>query len=296
MPSSLMAVLPRSAFFALLLLLAAGCADSVSPTFDADKPYTLYGVLDPTAERQALRVVPFAPDLNPQEPGPLGAVVTSTDLVTGETITWRDSLVTFGDGRFGYVYIADFRPVYRRPYRIDARRPDGAVSKAEVPVPPFVIPLPRSIRTSVGSVEVSAIWPGAPRINAAQAVFVLADADCNTITEVVPVSLTSEPFEFGWETTSDFLVDAQAVLDNLSPNNNVALVDLRLRAVVSSEDWVPEGGTYDPEILVDPNALTNVEDGFGFVGGGYTVEVSVTPTVDVARRGGFRPRGSCGGG
>lgn len=277
-------------------LAVAGCADSVSPTFDADKPYTLYGVLDPTAEQQALRVVPFAPDLTPQEPGPLGAVVTSTDLATGETITWRDSLVTFGDGQVGHVYLADFRPVYRRPYRVEAQRPDGAVSSAELTMPPFVFPLAQAPRTPVGSVELSAIWPAAPRLNAAEAVFLLADDDCNSLTQAVPVSLTAEPFEFGWIVKTDFLVDAQRVLDALAPNNNVALLDLRLRAVVSSEDWVPEGGTYDPEVLVDPNALTNVEDGFGFVGGGYTAEVSVMPSVDTVQRGGFRPRGSCTGG
>jgi hypothetical protein len=290
-----MLVFFRLTLFALLFLTAVGCADSVSPTFDADKPFTLYGVLDPTAEQQALRVIPFAPDLNPQEPGPLGAVVTSTDLTTGETITWRDSLVTFGDGQVGHVYLADVRPVYRRPYRIEARRPDGAVSSAEVTVPPFVSPLALAPRTPVGSVELSAIWPAAPRLNAAEAVFLLADDDCNPLTHVVPVSLAAEPFEFGWIVKTDFLADAQRVLDALAPNNNVALLDVRLRAVVSSEDWVPEGGTYAPEVLVDPNALTNVEDGFGFVGGGYTAEVSVMPSVDTARRGGFRPRGSCTG-
>jgi len=286
-------------FRSMLLVFAlavAGCADSVSPTFDADKPYTLYGVLDPTTEQQALRVVPFAPDLTAQEPEPLGAAVTSTDLATGETITWRDSLVMFGDGQFGHVYFADFRPVYRRPYRIEAQRPDDAVSSAELTMPPFVTPLAQAPRTPVGSVELSAIWPAAPRLNAAEAVFLLADDDCNPLTEAVPVSLVAEPFEFGWIVKTDFLVDAQRVLDALAPNNNVALLDLRLRAVVSNEDWVPEGGTYDPEVLVDPNALTNVEDGFGFVGGGYTAEVSVMPSVDTVQRGGFRPRGSCTGG
>jgi hypothetical protein len=288
-PSRLLLVL-------LLAVIVAGCADSVDPTYDADKPYTLYGVLDPTADSQALRVVPFAPDLNPREPAPVGAEVTSTDLQTGETVTWRDSLVTFGEGRFGTVYLADFRPTYRHTYRIEARREDGAVSSAEVTVPPFVEPLAQPMETPIGAVVLSAIWPAAPRLNEAQAVFVLADADCNTLTEAVPVSRPAEPFEFGWEVPTDFLEDARLVLDNLAPNNNVALLDLRLRAVVSSDDWVPAGGVYDPEVLVDPNALTNVEDGFGFVGAGYVVDVSVTPGFDVVQRGGFRPRGSCVGG
>lgn len=291
-----MPLLRRSILSLLLVLTAVGCADSVDLTHDADKPYTLYGVLDPTAISQALRVVPFAPDLNPREPEPLGAEVTSTDLQTGETLMWRDSLVTFGGGRFGHVYLADFRPVYRHTYRIEARRSDGAVSSAEVTVPPFVEPLAQPAESPIGAVILSALWPAAPRLNEIQAVFVLADADCNTLIETVPASLPAEPFEFGWEARTNFLEDARLVFDNLGSINNVALLDVRLSAVVSSEDWVPVGGTYDPEVLVDPNALTNVENGFGFVGGGYVVDVSVMPEPGVVQRAGFRPQGSCAGG
>lgn len=279
----------------LSLLALAGCADAVDPTFDADKPYTLYGVLDPTTEAQALRVVPFVPDINPREPAPLGAEVSSTDLQTGERTVWTDSLVVFGDGRFGHVYRANFRPVYRHTYVVEARREDGAVSRAEVTVPPFVEPLPQPAETPIGAFVLSALWPAAPRINQAEAVFVVADIDCNIRSVTIPMSLSAEPFEFGWTTPTDFLADARRVLAELAPNNNVALLDLRLSAVVSSEDWAPRGGTYDPEVLVDPNALTNVEDGFGFVGAGYVVSVSAMPEVGVVRQAGFRPRGSCGG-
>ncbi|MEP0548930.1 MAG: hypothetical protein ABJF88_18495 [Rhodothermales bacterium] len=286
----------RPSFLALFFaLVAVGCADSVEPTFDADKPYTLYGVLDPTVERQTLRVVPFEPDINPREPALVGAEVVSTNLMTGEQVVWTDSLVLFGDGRFGTIYHADFSPAYRDRYRIEARRADGAVSRAEVTVPPFVEALAQPSERPIGAFVVSALWPAAPRLNQAEAVFILADPDCNVLTQVVPVSRPAEPFEFGWKVPTDFLADARRVLDELAPSNNVALLDFRLRAVVSSEDWVPRGGTYDPEVLVDPNALTNVEDGFGFVGAGYVVDVSVTPAFDVVRQAGFRARGTCTG-
>ena len=243
----------RPSFLVLVLaLVAVGCADSVEPTFDADKPYTLYGVLDPTVERQTLRVVPFEPDINPREPALVGAEVVSTNLMTGEEIVWADSLVLFGDGRFGTVYHADFRPVYRDRYRVEARRADGAVSVAEVTVPPYVEALAQPSETPIGAFVVSALWPAAPRINEAEAVFVLADPDCNVLTRAVPVSLPSEPFEFGWKVPSDFLTDARRVLDELAPANNVALLDLRLRAVVSNESWVPRGGATTPKSSSTP--------------------------------------------
>jgi hypothetical protein len=282
-------VILRTTLLLLFLLAGAGCADSVSPTFDADKPYTLYGMLDPTTEQQALRVVPFAPDLSPQEPGPLGAVVTSTDLATGESVTWRDSLVTFSNGRTGHVYLADLRPVYGRTYRVVAERADGATSRAVVTIPPFVEPLIQPPVISLNTAVLSVLWPAAPRVNGAEVVFRLGVPGRGSVTEVVPTSLPSDPFEFGWEVRTDFFEDAQQVFNILGTADDVTLLDLRLRAVVSSEDWVPEGGTYDPEVLVDPNALTNVDDGFGFVGGGYVMEVPVLLSEEVIRRGGLQP-------
>lgn len=280
---------------ALVLLALAGCADFVEPTTDADKPYTVYGVLDPTSGTQALRVIPFAPDLNPQPPGPLGAEVVSIDLQTDEQVVWADSVVEFAGGRFGNVYGSGFRPIYGDTYRIEARRSDGAVTSAEVTIPPFVEPLPLAPSVSVTQVVLSSLWPAAPRVNQPQAVFVVEDTDCNRITEVVPTSIAATPFEFGWTVATDFLVDGALVKERLAPNNNVGLVTVLLRAVVASEDWVPRGGSFDPEVLVDPNALTNVEDGFGFIGGGYVVEVDVTPSDELRRRAGFRSGGSCGG-
>ncbi len=281
---------------AALVVTLAGCADFVEPTTDAGRPYTVYGVLDPTSGSQALRVIPFAPDLNPQQPGSLGAEVISTDLQTGEQTVWADSVVEFGNGFFGNVYSGGFRPIYGDTYRIEARREDGAVTSAEVTIPPFVEPLPLAASTNVTQVVLSALWPAAPRVNQPQAVFVMQDNECDEIIDVVPTSLAAAPFEFGWTVSTDFLTDAPLVRERLGSNNNVGLVAVLLRAVVASEDWVPRGGVFDPEVLVDPNALTNITDGFGFIGGGYVVDVDVTPDVSIINRVGFRPAGPCGGG
>ncbi|MEM1041357.1 MAG: hypothetical protein AAGI91_01895 [Bacteroidota bacterium] len=289
--------MPRALAPSLVLLAAlalSGCADSVEPTTDAGRPYTVYGVLDPTTETQALRVIAFAPDLNPQAPGPLGAEVVSTNLQTGEQRVWSDSVVTFEGGGSGNVYNSGaFRPLYGDSYRVEARRDDGAVTSAVVTIPPFVEPLPFAPERTVSQVVLSALWPAAPRVNEAQAVFVMDDDDCNRIVQAVPTSLPATPFEFGWTVSTDFLTDAPLVKDLLGPRNNVALVSVLLRAVVASEDWVPLGGAFDPEVLVDPNALTNVEGGFGFVGGGYVAEAEVTPDVTTIIQAGYRPGGSC---
>ena len=164
----------RSILSLLFILTAVGCADSVDPTYDADKPYTLYGVLDPTASRQALRVVPFEPDLNPRDPGPLGAEIASTDLQTGETVLWRDSLVTFGGDRFGYVYLADFRPVYRHTYRVEARRAEATGTSVE-----------QVIEASMSNQSIKRLVQ--PREIGALAVFLASDAALSISGQVIPI-------------------------------------------------------------------------------------------------------------
>ena len=39
---------------ALVAAALPGCADAVDPTLGLDVPYSLYGYLDPTADRQAV--------------------------------------------------------------------------------------------------------------------------------------------------------------------------------------------------------------------------------------------------
>lgn len=49
----------------------------------------------------------------------------------------------------------------------------------------------------------------------------------------------------------------------------IVIERIMLRTVATDPDWRPPGGAFDPEVLIDPNAMTNVENGFGFVGSGY---------------------------
>jgi hypothetical protein len=47
---------------------------------------------------------------------------------------------------------------------------------------------------------------------------------------------------------------------------------------VGDEVWNPPGGAIDPTILSQPNAMTNVEKGFGFIGAGYRVVAPLFPS------------------
>lgn len=269
--------------------VGSGCEDTVAPTGDAGRPFTLYGVLDPTTDRQAIRVTTFREAINVEEGAEIDASVVSTNLNTGESVTWADSLVDFGDGRIGHVFQARFRPQNGNTYRVEARRSDGAVSSAEVTIPPIVDPIPLLTDSNTNTVIFNSLWPGAPELNGASATYVVQDAGCVTRSITVPASRRAEPFEFGWRVRSNLFEDAARVFEELAPAVNVALLEVRLGALVSSPGWYPPGGVYDPEVLIDPNAFTNVRDGFGFIGAGYSVSVEVAVESGSWRRAGFRP-------
>lgn len=280
-------------FVGLFALLALGCEDSVVPTGDAGRPFTLYAVLDPTEGRQALRLATFHPGLDAPADAEVDAEVTATDLNTGEVVTWTDSLVVFGEGRFGYVFHADLRPVYGHTYRIEARRSDGAVSSAEVTVPPLVEPLPLEAVRS-GTIVLPTLWPGAPELNEPQVSYVVETAGCEVRTVTLPASRPAEPFEFGWRVETDLLADSDAVFEALAPATSLGLIAVRVGAHVASANWYPPGGVFDPEVLVDPNAFTNVRNGFGFVGAGYTLSVPVGVEPTYRSQAGFRaPNPGC---
>jgi len=261
------------------LALLAGCDDEVPVPEDIAAYFTLWGALDPTTDQQAIRVVPIVPVSSEGGPGAspdVEATVTSTDLQTGETVTWRDSVVTFSNGTTGHVFVAGFRPAYDRFYRVEVVRDDGATTTATLQTPPSVQPARQPTQYPLGDVLMAVYWPGAPQLNDIEVVYTLEDGDCEVFDYVVPFAGDAEPFEFGWVTTIHLPAESQRVLGLLG-NRPHAVRRMEVRAEVASEDWRPPGGVFDPEVLVEPGTFTNVERGFGLVGGAYPAELSWEP-------------------
>ena len=127
-----MRFVPVLLFCALML---AACSDAFDPFVESDRTFALYGFLDARQDTQYVRVQAITEQ---EEPGStVAARVTSTDLVTEETIAWQDSLVRLDDGELGTAFFAVFRPEAGRMYRIEATRPDdpGAASEVVVMLP-----------------------------------------------------------------------------------------------------------------------------------------------------------------
>ena len=128
--------------WSLLLLLAAAlsaCDDGFSPRVDDTRAFALYGTLDGRTARQAIRVQDLAGSVL-DTPDRLPVTVTSTELKTGRTTAWRDSVVTLPDGIRAHLFVADLAVAPGDAHRIEALRDaDGARSVVTVTIPSSVV-------------------------------------------------------------------------------------------------------------------------------------------------------------
>lgn len=290
--------------FLLVGLLAAslaltGCEEEVDATFDASRPYTLYGTLDPTAGRVAVRVIPIRERLEPLPPGPLDATARLVDLANGSVTPLRDSVLTFPGGLGGNVAFAEADLAYGRGYRVEVERADGVTTSATVSVPPLSVGQTRPNRFLAGQrVAAPVRWPQAPNILRARTTYRVENAACQILTVERPYTGEILPIQGGFDT--ELLLSADATFIANEWGEEPALIDVTVHVQIASSEWAPPGGVFDPEALVEPGVFSNVENGFGFVGSAYWTSHTWQPQFDQPQRfyqeTRFRPRvvGACG--
>lgn len=308
LPDSLTPRLPdsfssiRCLLACLLALLLLGCEEDFNPFVGEERPFTLWGYMDAGADTQKVRVFTIEAGPGLDRAGPIDAVVTSTDLDTGEQRPWHDAQVVFDNGSAGHVFWSAFRAQYGHRYRLEVARSDGAASRVEVVVPDPVevvfdpdfpgtaIPLeilgdpPRLIKVEVEydtwTVPSSNPWPPGtlpgPSYNFPVAI---------SYTDKLKV------IEGGWQTQINMVEDVPGIKDvfeqNCLSSILITIQSVRLRLLVATEDWDPPGGTFDPEVLAEPGTFSNVENGFGFFGGGFSVNERWVPPLSALRAAGF---------
>ena len=276
---------------ACTILATAACDETVDAVLDSDQAYTFYGFLNPRADTQAVRIFPVASTLTPEVNNPLDGTVTSTDLETGETAAWQDTIVAFPDGTNGYVAFAPFHAVYGHSYRFTVTRSDGVTSEAVVPVPELVEAerLEPYTRTFPDRVRDAPFLPydfnGDVRLIQVNVSYTLEALNFGTTSLTMRYDERAQRTAAGWRVEVDLALDEDVIRAELLRSgfisSNAAQLELRfitLSAMVVNPDWNPPGGRFDPELLVEPGTWTNVNNGFGFVGGGYVEEILVLPS------------------
>ena len=284
----------RAVILALAVFIAAGCEEAVGPTLEDSAQFTLYGALDPEAESQLVRVFAIRDRLEETEAGLVNATMTTTDLATGEVVVWRDSVITLANGRSGDAFVAAFTPAFGRTYQVVVEGETGEPATVVVDVPPDIEPILRTPTFGVNGAAQEVLWPGVARLNAARVEIDFFSTECRRYTFELTEDIAA-PIDFGWTVNVPFGVVATQVRNVFDvPASQLAITAVRVEARVASRDWVPPGGVFDPDVLIEPGTFSNVTNGFGFVGASYPSSTRWLPSSEVAVRSGFLPNGGTG--
>ncbi len=274
-------------------LLLGGCETTVDPIIGSDQAFSLFGVLQPEADTQWVRVYPIEDELTPTPPTPLDATLTSTALETGPTHAWRDSIVQEPSGDNGHVYWYPFQVEYGHTYRLEAKGPRGTAQvNVDVPARADLVPQPPQINYTGVTLPVL-VNNTVPRLFGVEVEYFFQYDFAASAGSEPPMLRVTESYkdtqrrtDNGWiipiTMTVDFLTLRQR-LDNAdlwNPRHGLVMINMTLRLTVANAEWDPPDGEFDPDALVQPGTMSNVENGFGFVGSGYRLEKTWIPDVE----------------
>lgn len=91
----------------------------------------------------------------------------------------------------------------------------------------------------------------------------------------------------------DFAIVQEQFELNCLPTDLIALRRIYFRFLAANEQWSPPDDSFDPNLLIEPGTFSNVTNGYGFFGGGYTVSTGWIPTEVVLRNVGYRTASPC---
>lgn len=302
----------QAALLLIFMVLLIGCEEDVAGPDPHEFPYSMWGIINPTADTQFVRVFPIETGLEPGLPEPLDARFTSVDLDTGEERVWQDSVLVDSTGAVGHVFYAPFRADWEHQYRLEITRGDGASSWVEVETPGevraslgdplnsqlVILPVflqgtqPRLLRTDL---EVTFYYQtgtlGTPPF---------VTPTCHLVHYSFPYDERVRPWTEGWqvemnlsEAYTDVRVWAAGNDDAWEVNPAVRFGGVEFHAVVGNEEWVPPGGVFDRDVLVQPGVLENVQNGFGFVASGYRLTRTWSLDIDLIAQAGFAESTFC---
>lgn len=281
------------------LISLSACEEDVDPVIGTDLPFTLYGILTPQLDTQWVRVYPIEDVLVPTPNEKIDGIMTSVDQQTGRKVVWSDSLIRDRSGQFSHVFWAPFRADYGHTYAIEVVRSDNARTSVTTTVPD-------SSGLSIGAipqgqpVAVPISLPGGiPRMLNIEVEYHVrfgTSTDISTVEERFFVDYNGFQVKQGdtWMVEINLTEDQrriQQVLRDMrlySDAYGVALINMRIRLTAGNEEWNPPGGKFDPDILVQPGMMDNVENGFGFIGAGYVLEKDFLPPEEDLFRAGFK--------
>ncbi|MBX2819696.1 MAG: hypothetical protein KTR29_08440 [Rhodothermaceae bacterium] len=284
----------------LLLILSAGCDSDVDPVLGTDQPFTLFGLFSPQLDTQRVLVFPIEPELQLLGNEALDARFTSTDLTNQDMRVWSDSILPQPNGEVNHMFWSSFTAEFDHTYLVEVEDSDGRRVEVSVRVPPET-EIVLQDTDLISGIIVPVLIPGdVPNIFKVEVRYGFdyrlttagQKIDNLTISQEGRFQKTEEGWLIRINLRSDFVTIRDFIQDRLPVDRSYGfdLQGMLLRLVVASADWQPPGGVFDPDVLVQPGTLSNVENGFGFVGAGYRLQENLALPDSVKREAGFRIR------
>ena len=290
----------RSALVACLLtLFTLGCEESVDVQLEINRPFTVFGIINPKADTHGVRVFEIQSEIRLIRPEPIDATVTTTLMQTGTVQAWQDSVIQLADGDYRHVYWAAFPATAGETYRLDITRSDGETSTAVTTIPPPVTlevlePEINRVREAKMPVLIRGNPPAMPRIDVEYVVVGTREDGSEPIFKPVTFNYIGRPTRQadGWLLEIDLIEDFRVIFQIFDEDEEVTsgVIDLReieVRFHIGDENWVSPVGVFDGEFLVEPGIFSNVENGFGYFGAGYVETIQFRPPFILLERAGF---------
>ncbi len=285
-----------AAVWAILAIAIAGtgCDEDVVAVLGTDRAFSLYGVLTPQADTQWVRVYTIDPSLEPIPNRRMDAVFTSHD--GNSTVTWTDSIITESDGMLAHAFYSPFAAIYGRDYDIAVERSDGAASRVSVRVPPFselLLPPQSQSPPPVLTATITGNPPNLIRVEVDYEYIFRSFSGTERLQTRVSYDGEAVPGIESWLLPIQVSRDQRAIQSSIKESTgldiDIKIVKITVRLIVANTEWSAPGGVFDRELLVEPGLMSNVSNGFGFVGAGFRLEGAWVPTDTILVKAGFEP-------
>ena len=281
-----------SQFFLTLLVIAlgvtalGGCSDTfLDPFENEDQYFTVWGYIDQLEMEHELRVMPitrFPEEIrSPSDPQAfLDAEVFTTDINTGVRTRWFHSLEQLADGTYGHVFTARFLVNERHTYRLEVIRSDGKMTVAETKVPSIIddfLVQKDEVKWENDSTLVYQDFhlPSIASPWEINAIYYWEGGDQSNILLIPYGRVGVRTDDGGWTVRINISDDQADVRDHVvwaksvgivPPNGPHGLTSMGIQTRILDANWDPPGGVFDPDVLAQPGAYSNVENGMGFFG------------------------------
>ena len=282
--------------------LLTGCDEAVNPIVGEERPLTVYGYLDPTVERQLIRLISIESTIQDLGSQNISASVRTIHEDTGESVDWAPVTITYPDSSIGTVFEAFFTPEYGNTYRLEISTGGESLTRAVTTIPDN---LEITAETGGNPLRPGFFIPGdLPNLVQMDMVYeIVAMQPVVSVAEnvLIPIRVSYKDTQVaangGWALAADLRSDFDVIGDELR-NYCITTPFIALRSssfvfFVGDDEWVPPGGVFDPDLIAQPGVFSNVENGYGYFGSGYERKFQFRLSESSRVQLGFAVEGPC---